>query len=80
MTSSSTTIRVSTDQRERLRSLAEQRQSSMTEALDAALESLKREQFYREMASAEAALRNDPSGWERYIEERDNWLNADLGK
>jgi predicted transcriptional regulator len=80
MTSASTTIRVTTDQRERLRSLAEQRQSSMTEALDAALESLKREQFYREMASAEAALRKDPKGWERYIEERDNWLNADLGK
>jgi predicted transcriptional regulator len=80
MTSSSTTIRVTTDQRERLRNLAEQRQSSMTEALDAALESLKREQFYREMASAEAALRKDPKGWERYIEERDNWLNADLGK
>jgi predicted transcriptional regulator len=80
MTSASTTIRVTTDQRERLRSLAEQRQSSMTDALDAALDSLKREQFYREMASAEAALRKDPKGWEQYLQERDNWLNADLGK
>ena len=52
----------------------------MTEALDAALESLEREQFYRQMASAEAALRKDPNGWERYIQERDNWLNADLEK
>ena len=52
----------------------------MTETLDAALNSLKREVFYREMASAELVLRNDPEGWLTYIEERDNWLNADLGR
>ena len=78
MTAVSTTIRVSISQRERLRQLAEQRSSSMADTLDAALEALRRDQFYREMAAAEAALRSDPEQWSRYVAERDVWLNADL--
>ena len=79
MTSSSTTIRVSVAQRERLRQLAAARDGSMAETLDAALESLRRDQFFRAMAESESALRSDPGGWSRYIVERDAWLNADLG-
>ncbi len=60
MTAGSTTIRGSVDQRERLRHLAEQRSSSMAETLDAAREALRRDQFYKEMAAAEAALRSNP--------------------
>ncbi len=79
MTSVSTTIRVSHDQRDRLRQLARQRSATMTETLDAALESLRRDQFFRAMADAESALRAQPDGWDRYVAERDEWLNADLG-
>ncbi|MEZ5382418.1 MAG: hypothetical protein R2754_11580 [Microthrixaceae bacterium] len=79
MTSGSTTIRVSLDQRARLRALAEQRNDSLTGTLDAALESLRRDDFYRQMAYAEARLRSDPDGWEEYRRERDEWLDADLG-
>lgn len=79
MTPSSTTIRVSIQQRDRLRELARQRSSSMTETLDAALEALRRDQFYREMTSTESALRADPAAWDGYVTERDAWLNADLG-
>ena len=75
---SSTTIRVSTDQRERLRRLADARNATMADTLDAALESLRRERFYEEMASAEARLRSNPTAWAAYVGERDAWLNPDL--
>lgn len=75
----STTIRVSQAQRDRLRQLADQRSSTMTETLDAALESLRCDQFYCEMAAAASALRSQPEEWARYITERDAWLTADLG-
>ena len=48
----------------------------MSETLDAALETLRRDLFYRSMAEAEARLRADPEGWAIYIAERDVWLNA----
>ncbi len=78
MTVGSTTIRVSIDQRERLRQLAEDRRATMAETLDAALESLRRERFFEEMAAAEQRLRADPEAWTTYARERDAWLNADL--
>ena len=78
MTGSSTTIRVTLTQRDRLRQLAEQRASTMADTLDDALEALRRDQFYRGMAEAEAALRLDQAGWADYIAERDAWLDADL--
>ena len=78
MTSASTTIRVSVEQRDRLRSLATQRESSIADTLDAALESLRRDQFYQGVACAEAALQADPNRWAAHVAERDEWLNADL--
>ena len=53
MTPTSTTIRVSIEQRER--ALAEQRASTMADTLSDALEALRRNEFYSEMARAEAA-------------------------
>ncbi len=50
----------------------------MADTLDAALESLRRERFYEEMAAAEQHLRSDPVAWETYVRERDAWLNPDL--
>ncbi len=74
----STTIRVSVAQREQLRRLSDQRESSMAETLDAALEALRRDQFYRDMAESQALLRAEPAEWAAYIAERDAWLNHDL--
>ena len=79
MTSKSTTIRVSIDQRSRLRTLAEQRNASLAATLDAALEALRRDDFYRRMAYAEDRLRSDPDAWASYQRERGEWLDADLG-
>lgn len=78
MTSPSTTIRVSVDQRERLRRLAEEFDTTMADTLDAALESLRRQRFYEEMARAESRLQADPDAWATYVAERDAWLSADL--
>ncbi|MBA2696211.1 MAG: hypothetical protein ACR2FV_05670 [Ornithinimicrobium sp.] len=50
----------------------------MTQTLDAALESLRREEFYAGMARAESDLRADPDGWRDYVAERDEWLEPDL--
>jgi len=77
MTQPSTTIRVTLKQRDRLRALAEQRASTMADTLDDALEALRRDQFYRDMAEAEEALRADPVGWSQYVSERNAWLDAD---
>jgi len=78
MTDRSTTIRVSVAQREGLRELAAERSSTMTDTLGAALEALRRDQFYRSMAASEAELRDDPEAWAAYASERDAWLGADL--
>lgn len=59
--------------------MAEQRDSSMADTFDAALEALKRDQFYREMSAAEEVLRSDKARWANYVSERDFWLNHDLG-
>ena len=78
MTSTSTTIRVRLDQRERLRALAEQRSSTMSDTLDDALEALRRDHFYRSMAEAEAAVLADPVALASFTAERDAWLEPDL--
>lgn len=78
MINPSTTIRVSTEQRERLRRLAQERDATMADTLDAALESLRRERFFEQMAVAEQRLRADPVAWANYVRERDAWLNPDV--
>lgn len=78
MTFGSTTIRVRVAQRDRLRHLADERSSTMTETLDDALDALRRDQFYRSMTTAEAELRSDPDAYLEYVAERDSWLGAEL--
>lgn len=50
----------------------------MTTTLDAALEALRRLDFYAGMAAAERELRSDETGWAHYIAERDSWLDPDV--
>jgi predicted transcriptional regulator len=78
MMNPSTTIRVSVSQRDRLRELASQTDRSMADTLDAALEALRRDQFYRAMARSEAQLRANPAAWDSYVSERNMWLSHDL--
>lgn len=74
----STTIRISTEQRDLLRRLADESGATMADTLDAALEALRRQRFYQAMVTAEAQLRHDPVAWNTYVRERDAWLNPDL--
>lgn len=64
--------------RDRLRQLAEDREATMADTLDDALEALRRDQFYKSMADAERVLRAEPDQWRKYTAERDAWLNPDL--
>lgn len=50
----------------------------MTETLGAALDSLQREQFYREMAEAQARFASHADEQIAYDAERAAWLDADL--
>jgi hypothetical protein len=49
----------------------------MVDTLDAALESLRRVQFYEQMAHSETQLRADHEGWTAYRRERDAWLDVE---
>jgi hypothetical protein len=50
----------------------------MSATLDAALEALRRVDFYAQMAAAERELQKDPVQWAAHVAERDEWLNPDL--
>lgn len=50
----------------------------MTETLDAALEALDRDEFYRSMADAERQLRADAGAWAAFERDRNEWLHAKL--
>lgn len=50
----------------------------MTETLDAALDALRRQQFYEQMAQAESELRQDGESWDEYLRERNQWLDTGL--
>jgi predicted transcriptional regulator len=78
MTPTSTTIRVTIAQRDKLRELATARSSSVAETLDAALETLRREQFYAAMAAAEANIAAHLDTFASLFEERAAWLNPNL--
>jgi len=52
----------------------------MADTLTDALEALRRNEFYSEMARAEAALREDPQAWTQYSAEREAWLNSDVAR
>lgn len=50
----------------------------MVDTLDAALDALKRELFYTQMAEAEDRLRSRPAEWDEFTAERAQWLDAPL--
>lgn len=70
---SSTTIRVPQEFRDRLRRISGERNSTLTDTMIAALDALRREEFFDAMARSEEALRADPSGWADYQREANEW-------
>jgi hypothetical protein len=70
-----TTLRVEIRQRDQLKAFAERHQRTMIDTLDAALEALRRREFFADMALAEERLRQDPAAWAEYQAESAAWLD-----
>jgi hypothetical protein len=64
-----TTVRISNKGRELLGQLADEAHTTMTDALDAALESYRRQRFLARVASAYASLAADPAAADGYRRE-----------
>ncbi len=70
---SSTTIRISREMQESLRSLAYREGKSMQELLEKAIETYRRKRMLEGGNEAYAALRNNAKAWEQELSERRLW-------
>jgi predicted DNA-binding protein len=68
-----TTIRISRETREILRSLSEREGALAQEILERAIEAYRRKRLLEMGNQAYAALRNDPKAWKRELAERKLW-------
>lgn len=68
---STTTIRVTTETHRVLSSLASERGRSLTDTVDDAAESLRRQQFARRIDTQIGRLRQNPQAWQNYLAESD---------
>ncbi len=67
------TIRINRSTHERLRTLAEVSQKTMTSLLEEAVEDLHRKRFWEVTNAAYAALLDDPTAWKNTQEEVAKW-------
>lgn len=68
-----TTVRISEQARATLKELAAMLEIPMQAVLDQALERFRREQFFKQVNSAYAALRGDADAWQAEQAERRLW-------
>lgn len=68
-----TTVRISTKGHALLRQLATSQEASMSEVLDQALETYRRQKFLEEAGLAYEALRNDARAWTKHVAEMSTW-------
>jgi hypothetical protein len=71
-----TTIRISRQTQEILRSLAAREGTPMQEILEKAIESYRRKRLLEMGNLAYAALKDDPKAWEQELAERKLWENT----
>ncbi len=69
-------MRVDQRQRALLRKLADDRDATMIDTLDAALEALRRQDFFAAMERAEIEMRADSDAWNAYQGDARPWLDA----
>ncbi|MDH3603704.1 MAG: toxin-antitoxin system protein [Candidatus Tectomicrobia bacterium] len=69
----STTVRISDASRQLLRDLASQEGLSMQAVLDKALEAYRRQRFLESVNAAYAEVKQDPSAWQEFKQERELW-------
>jgi predicted transcriptional regulator len=75
---SATTVRISPKGHALLRRLATASEASMSEVLDQALETYRRQKFLEEAGAAYDTLRRDPQAWKKHQSEMSEW-EATLG-
>ena len=68
-----TTVRISIEAHQKLRSLAEKAGRPMQSLLEDAVEALRRQTFLEQLNQDYAALRTDPAEWKRVEGERKAW-------
>lgn len=71
-----TTIRISRETQEVLRSLAAREGTPMQEVLEKAIEAYRRKRLLEMGNRAYAALKDDPKAWEQELAERKLWENT----
>jgi len=71
-----TTIRISRETQEILRSLAAREGTAMQEVLEKAIEAYRRKRLLEMGNRAYAALKDDPKAWEQELAERKLWENT----
>lgn len=69
----STTVRISHRARRTLGALSKDTGKSMSDLVEQALETYRREKFWKDCNEAYARLRNDPKAWKEELEERKAW-------
>jgi len=73
MPSTTTTIRISVEARDRLRRLAEQEGASMAHLLDEAVDVLSRQKYFERFNESYRRLREDDQAWQEELAEREAW-------
>ena len=71
--SDTTTVRISSRTRDRLRELAGLRGAAMSQVLDEAVEAFRRQLFLRSLNEAYREVRQDERAWAEVQEERADW-------
>lgn len=69
----STTVRISDQAHHSLKKMASEDGVSLTEELDRAVETLRRQRFYNRANEAYSRVREDDQAWEEIREERTAW-------
>lgn len=68
-----TTVRVRRPDSERLQSLAKSRRTTVIDVLHQAIDALERQEFLRGLSDDYRKLRGDPSKWQAFMNERQEW-------
>jgi predicted transcriptional regulator len=71
--SETTTIRVSKDIYNSVKTLAQQENENMQAIIEQAIADYKKKKFFESLNSAYAKLKSDPHAWEEELNEREEW-------
>lgn len=71
-----TTIRVSREVYEALKSMARRQHGSMQEIVERAVKDYRKKQFFADLNSAYLRLKSDPGAWAEEEREREDWNGA----